>query len=75
MLPRLADVSDAEASDAEARHAAQIPGRMSDSAVAGAGAYAESGVGGCGSTGDGDIHLRFLPCYQARRLQPAPCLC
>ena len=43
----------------------QIPGRMSDSAVAGAGAYAETGVGGCGSTGDGDIHLRFLPCYQA----------
>jgi N4-(beta-N-acetylglucosaminyl)-L-asparaginase len=38
---------------------------MSDSAVAGAGAYAETGVGGCGSTGDGDIHLRFLPCYQA----------
>lgn len=45
--------------------AVQIPGRMSDSAVAGAGAYAESGIGGCGSTGDGDIHLRFLPCYQA----------
>lgn len=45
---------------------AQIPGRMSDSAVAGAGAYAETGVGGCGSTGDGDIHLRFLPCYQVR---------
>ena len=43
---------------------AQIPGRMSDSAVAGAGAYAETGIGGCGSTGDGDIHLRFLPCYQ-----------
>ncbi|CAL5223730.1 g6289 [Coccomyxa viridis] len=43
----------------------KIPGRMSDSAVAGAGAYAETGVGGCGSTGDGDIHLRFLPCYQA----------
>ena len=44
--------------------AQQIPGRMSDSAVAGAGAYADSRVGGCGSTGDGDIHLRFLPCYQ-----------
>lgn len=39
---------------------------MSDSAVAGAGAYADSDVGGCGSTGDGDIHLRFLPCYQVR---------
>ena len=44
----------------------QIPGRMSDSAVAGAGAFADSAVGACGSTGDGDIHLRFLPCYQAR---------
>ena len=43
---------------------------MSDSAVAGAGAYAETGVGGCGSTGDGDIHLRFLPCYQARPSTP-----
>ena len=50
----------------------QIPGRMSDSAVAGAGAYAETGVGGCGSTGDGDIHLRFLPCYQARPPPPLP---
>lgn len=50
----------------------QIPGRMSDSAVAGAGAYAETGVGGCGSTGDGDIHLRFLPCYQACPLLPLP---
>ncbi len=51
---------------------AQIPGRMSDSAVAGAGAYAETGVGGCGSTGDGDIHLRFLPCYQACLSVPVP---
>ena len=49
---------------AESWDAVQIPGRMSDSAVAGAGAYAETGIGGCGSTGDGDIHLRFLPCYQ-----------
>ncbi len=39
---------------------------MSDSAVAGAGVYADSKVGACGSTGDGDLHLRFLPCYQAR---------
>jgi N4-(beta-N-acetylglucosaminyl)-L-asparaginase len=22
-------------------------------------------VGGCGATGDGDIMMRFLPCYQA----------
>lgn len=30
----------------------------------GGGAYADSDVGACGSTGDGDVHLRFLPCYQ-----------
>jgi N4-(beta-N-acetylglucosaminyl)-L-asparaginase len=50
----------------------QIPGRMSDSAVAGAGAFADSAVGACGSTGDGDIHLRFLPCYQARQNSMIP---
>ena len=71
VLPCLAEASSAEAPQI----AAQIPGRMSDSAVAGAGAYAETGVGGCGSTGDGDIHLRFLPCYQVRRLQPATSPC
>lgn len=43
----------------------QVPGRVGDACVAGGGAYAETGVGGCGSTGDGDIHLRFLPCFQA----------
>jgi N4-(beta-N-acetylglucosaminyl)-L-asparaginase len=37
---------------------------VGDAAVPGGGAYADSTVGGCGSTGDGDIHLRFLPCYQ-----------
>lgn len=42
----------------------QIPGRVGDASIAGGGAYAESGVGGCASTGDGDLHLRFLPCYQ-----------
>lgn len=42
----------------------QVPGRVGDASVAGGGAYAESGVGGCASTGDGDLHLRFLPCYQ-----------
>lgn len=42
----------------------QVPGRVGDACVAGGGAYAETGVGGCGSTGDGDIHLRFLPCFQ-----------
>ncbi|KAK9838736.1 hypothetical protein WJX74_002277 [Apatococcus lobatus] len=42
----------------------KVPGRVGDACVAGGGAYAETGVGGCGSTGDGDIHLRFLPCFQ-----------
>ena len=48
----------------------QVPGRVGDAAVPGGGAYADSEVGACGSTGDGDLHLRFLPCYQAR--PPAP---
>jgi len=42
----------------------KVPGRVGDGAVPGGGAYAESGVGGCGATGDGDIHIRFLPCFQ-----------
>lgn len=42
----------------------KVPGRVGDCAVAGAGAYADSQVGACGATGDGDVHLRFLPCYQ-----------
>jgi hypothetical protein len=24
-----------------------------------------AGIGGCGATGDGDVMMRFLPCYQA----------
>lgn len=47
----------------------QVPGRVGDAAVPGAGAYADSTVGGCGATGDGDMHLRFLPCYQVRDLK------
>eukprot|EP00898_Chlorokybus_atmophyticus_P008503 jgi/Chlat1/8654/Chrsp87S00663 len=42
----------------------KIPGRVGDSPIPGAGAYADSEVGACGATGDGDIMLRFLPCYQ-----------
>ena len=42
----------------------KVPGRVGDGPIAGAGSYALKGVGGCGGTGDGDIHLRFLPCYQ-----------
>jgi N4-(beta-N-acetylglucosaminyl)-L-asparaginase len=43
----------------------KIPGRVGDSPIPGAGNYAITGVGGCGATGDGDIMMRFLPCYQA----------
>lgn len=42
----------------------KIPGRVGDAAVVGAGAYAAGGAGACGATGDGDIMMRFLPCYQ-----------
>ena len=41
----------------------KVPGRVGDGAVAGGGSYVDSEVGGCGATGDGDAHLRFLPCF------------
>jgi N4-(beta-N-acetylglucosaminyl)-L-asparaginase len=44
-----------------------VPGRVGDGPIPGAGAYAEQGVGGCGGTGDGDLHMRFAPCYQVLR--------
>lgn len=37
-------------------------GRVGDSPIPGAGAFADSSVGGCGETGDGDIMMRFAPC-------------
>ncbi|KAM4709266.1 N(4)-(beta-N-acetylglucosaminyl)-L-asparaginase [Discoglossus pictus] len=43
----------------------KIPGRVGDSPIAGAGAYADSTVGAASATGDGDIMMRFLPSYQA----------
>ncbi|KAM8808195.1 N(4)-(beta-N-acetylglucosaminyl)-L-asparaginase [Eudromia elegans] len=43
----------------------KIPGRVGDSPIAGAGAYADSTAGGAAATGDGDIMMRFLPSYQA----------
>lgn len=43
----------------------KIPGRVGDSPIPGAGAYADSRVGGAAATGDGDVMLRFLPSYQA----------
>ncbi len=45
-------------------HLCKVPGRIGDACVAGGAAYADNDVGGCGSTGDGDLHLRFQPCYQ-----------
>ena len=54
----------------------KIPGRVGDGPIAGSGSYVDSDVGGCGATGDGDLMMRFLPCYQAvesmrRGLSPA----
>lgn len=43
----------------------KIPGRVGDSPIPGAGAYADQEVGGAAATGDGDILMRFLPSYQA----------
>ncbi|KAI3471032.1 hypothetical protein Pfo_027695 [Paulownia fortunei] len=42
----------------------KIPGRVGDGPIAGSSAYADTEVGACGATGDGDIMMRFLPCYQ-----------
>ncbi|CEJ80115.1 Putative N(4)-(Beta-N-acetylglucosaminyl)-L-asparaginase [[Torrubiella] hemipterigena] len=43
----------------------KIPGRVGDGPITGSGTYVDGDVGACGSTGDGDIMMRFLPCYQA----------
>lgn len=43
----------------------KIPGRVGDGPIPGSGSYVDSAAGGCGATGDGDIMMRFLPCYQA----------
>ncbi|XP_012288723.1 N(4)-(Beta-N-acetylglucosaminyl)-L-asparaginase [Orussus abietinus] len=43
----------------------KIPGRVGDSPIAGAGAYADSTVGAAAGTGDGDIMMRFLPSFLA----------
>jgi N4-(beta-N-acetylglucosaminyl)-L-asparaginase len=39
----------------------KIPGRVGDSAIPGAGAYADNLVGAASATGDGDIMMRFMP--------------
>ena len=43
----------------------KIPGRVGDGPIAGSGAWVDSDWGGCGATGDGDIMMRFAPCFQA----------
>jgi N4-(beta-N-acetylglucosaminyl)-L-asparaginase len=43
----------------------KIPGRVGDGPIIGSGSYVDGEVGGCGATGDGDLMMRFLPCYQA----------
>jgi len=43
----------------------KIPGRVGDSPIAGAGAYVDNDYGACGETGNGDVMMRFLPCYEA----------
>ncbi|KAK6105365.1 Asparaginase family protein [Brugia pahangi] len=42
----------------------KIPGRIGDSPIPGAGAYADNDIGGAVSTGDGDIMMRFVPSFQ-----------
>jgi len=54
--------SAAAASSNGAAH--KVPGRAGDAAVPGGGGYATP-FGGCGSTGDGDLHLRYWPCVRA----------
>ena len=41
-----------------------MPGRVGDAAVPGGAAYVDDEAGACGATGQGDINLRFLACYQ-----------
>ncbi|AWP11731.1 putative N(4)-(beta-N-acetylglucosaminyl)-L-asparaginase [Scophthalmus maximus] len=49
----------------------KVPGRVGDSPIVGAGAYADSSAGGAAATGDGDIMMRFLPSYLAVELMRA----
>lgn len=37
--------------------------RVGDGPIAGSSAYADTEVGACGASGDGDIMMRFLPWY------------
>jgi len=42
----------------------KVPGRVGDSPIPGSGAFVDTEVGGCGETGNGDVMMRFSPCYQ-----------
>ena len=46
----------------------KIPGRVSDSALVGSGAYVDNDIGGACATGDGDVMQRFVPSYHAVQL-------
>lgn len=46
----------------------KIPGRVGDSPIPGSGAYADKNVGACAATGNGDIMMRFAPCFYAVEL-------
>ncbi|XP_066154427.1 N(4)-(Beta-N-acetylglucosaminyl)-L-asparaginase-like [Euwallacea fornicatus] len=46
----------------------KIPGRVGDSPIPGAGAYADAEVGAATATGDGDVMMRFLPSFLAVEL-------
>ena len=43
----------------------KIPGRVGDGPITGSASYVDNEVAACGATGDGDVMMRFLPCYQA----------
>ncbi|XP_037317928.2 N(4)-(beta-N-acetylglucosaminyl)-L-asparaginase [Pungitius pungitius] len=49
----------------------KVPGRVGDSPIVGAGAYADSSAGGAAATGDGDVMMRFLPSFLAVELMRA----
>ncbi|KAM6923536.1 N(4)-(beta-N-acetylglucosaminyl)-L-asparaginase [Xenentodon cancila] len=49
----------------------KVPGRVGDSPIVGAGAYADNLAGAAAATGDGDIMMRFLPSYLAVELMRA----
>lgn len=49
----------------------KVPGRVGDSPIVGAGAYADSLAGAAAATGDGDVMMRFLPSYLAVELMRA----